>query len=379
MEFLSNISGAGDIDPYRPSLFELIAVDQLRDLLQPALRYILAFYAQRYPRYLLRIVNKHDEFYAALMLLIERHYLKQWKGSFAENFYGLMRERSPQIKFSRAAAAQPDLLAKVLKLRDRDVWKSLFVLVGIPYVKAKLDDLYEVEAGASILGAGFVRNRGTEESASRIQKLRRALRQTFILVYPSLNAAYYISVLAYHIAYLFDKSPFHTPWQALTGVRIRRAGPSDLTPPPPARASRPVPPNIGLSLFNPLVAQRLLLPKLLDGLKIVLPAAMFFLKFLEWWQASPFAKQLSAEASSSIALPPPSPVASDPAPDALKNEGDSSKCGLCGNPHTNPTMIPTGYVFCYTCAYRWLEEKGCCPVTRVKVEAGVEGLRRILV
>lgn len=34
--------------------------------------------ATRYPRYLLRFSNRHEETYAALMLLIERHYLNQW-------------------------------------------------------------------------------------------------------------------------------------------------------------------------------------------------------------------------------------------------------------------------------------------------------------
>lgn len=35
-------------------------------------------FAQQYPRYLLRIVNKHEEFYALLMLFVERHYLKTY-------------------------------------------------------------------------------------------------------------------------------------------------------------------------------------------------------------------------------------------------------------------------------------------------------------
>ena len=39
MEFFSNVGGA---DPLRPSLFELIAQEQLRDLLQPALKYVLS-------------------------------------------------------------------------------------------------------------------------------------------------------------------------------------------------------------------------------------------------------------------------------------------------------------------------------------------------
>jgi hypothetical protein len=38
MEFFNSVGG----DPLRPSLFELIAQEQLRDLLQPALKYVLA-------------------------------------------------------------------------------------------------------------------------------------------------------------------------------------------------------------------------------------------------------------------------------------------------------------------------------------------------
>lgn len=38
MEFLHDIGGG----PLKPSLFELIAQEQLRDLLQPALKYVLA-------------------------------------------------------------------------------------------------------------------------------------------------------------------------------------------------------------------------------------------------------------------------------------------------------------------------------------------------
>jgi len=35
-------------------------------------------FAQQYPRYLLRIVNKHEEFYALLMVFVERYYLKTY-------------------------------------------------------------------------------------------------------------------------------------------------------------------------------------------------------------------------------------------------------------------------------------------------------------
>lgn len=39
MDFLSELGGS---DPYKPSIFELIGQEQLRDLLQPALKYVLS-------------------------------------------------------------------------------------------------------------------------------------------------------------------------------------------------------------------------------------------------------------------------------------------------------------------------------------------------
>ncbi len=38
MEFFNDVGG----DPLKPTLFELVAQEQLRDLLQPALKYVLS-------------------------------------------------------------------------------------------------------------------------------------------------------------------------------------------------------------------------------------------------------------------------------------------------------------------------------------------------
>jgi len=40
MEFMSNLGGGAQAD--RPSLFELIAQDKMREMLEPALRYVIA-------------------------------------------------------------------------------------------------------------------------------------------------------------------------------------------------------------------------------------------------------------------------------------------------------------------------------------------------
>lgn len=82
MDVLANVdptsSNGTASDPFRPSFFELVAQEQLSQLLKPAVRYVLTVLAQRHPRYLLRIVNRFDEVYALLMLAVERHYLRTW-------------------------------------------------------------------------------------------------------------------------------------------------------------------------------------------------------------------------------------------------------------------------------------------------------------
>ncbi|CAG8828480.1 21250_t:CDS:1, partial [Dentiscutata erythropus] len=49
-------------------------------------------------------------------------------------------------------------------------------------------------------------------------------------------------------------------------------------------------------------------------------------------------------------------------------------CPLCTDNLANPTAIPSGYVFCYTCIHHHVEEFGCCPVTLIKIN--IDELRR---
>ena len=60
---------------------------------------------------------------------LRRHvHLYAVDASFAENFYGLKRRRRPYIETERARAAVGGVPVEE-KLRDREVWRSLVVLV----------------------------------------------------------------------------------------------------------------------------------------------------------------------------------------------------------------------------------------------------------
>ncbi|KAI1934034.1 ubiquitin-protein ligase peroxin 12 [Ophidiomyces ophidiicola] len=418
MEYMSALQN--DIDDFKPSLFELLSEQQLSALLPPSLRYLLAVATHRHPRYLLRILNSFDEVYAVLSLIIEKYYLQTFGGSFTEHFYSLKRERVLEIKNGEVPRAQLGAAGPVretLQLRNSDIWRNLMVMVGLPYLKRKLDEDYDIHAApqaALAMGGGPRYNPADDLPHNPTFRQRFLFYYKWFLrnVYPSINAAYHFSILAFNLAYLFDNTKYPSPFLWLIGTRIRRLGPADhkaialaaVAKPPITSRSRP-----GTSRLGMLSPQNLY-PHVLGSLKIFLPASIFALKFLEWWHASDFSRQLARKATEALDLPapvvsglPPAPQPKVTLPSALKQSShgklttlptqtaaptapttttkrrqppisstsylpiftvplphsDSSEdtqnmCPICLHALANPTACQTGYVFCYSCIFRWL-------------------------
>jgi peroxin-12 len=417
MEYMTALQGT--FDDHKPSLFELLSEQQLASLIPPSLRYLLAVATHQQPRYLLRVLNSFDELYALLMLLVERHFLKTHGGGFTENFYGLKREKCLRNEIPRAQIAAPSIVRETLALTESDIWKNLAVMVGLPYLKRKLDESYDINAPRALLGANYTRLPPNPTIKQRFLHYYRWFLQN---IYPSVNAAYYFSMLAFNLGYLFDNSKYHSPFLWLIGTRVRRLGEADyraiaeLSDPSTARPGNQ-------SIFHPT--------RLLSGLKFVLPTSIFALKFLEWWHASDFARQLSKKASEGLELPPPvisglarlskntvalsTSKSEKPEPDDVPENPpiasasllpiftvpvpeDTSLCPICKGEVQTATACQTGFVFCYVCIHKWvtgeyeLQETfmvgregkwesgvGRCAVTGRRVLGGTEGLRRIMV
>ncbi|KAF1993324.1 peroxisome assembly protein 12 [Amniculicola lignicola CBS 123094] len=402
MEFLPTLQT--NLDTLKPSLFELLSENQLASLLPPSLRYLLAISTHRYPRYLLPVLNSFDEVYALLMLLVERHFLVTYGGSFTENFYGLKRARVLRTKngeIPRAQLGAPDAVREAVQLGRGDVWRNLAVLVGVPWLKRKLDESYDIHAAHSnILGSNYTRDRDALRAGATLKERVMFYYKWFLRkVYPSVNAAYYFSMLVFNMAYLFDGSKYHNPFLWLIGTRIRRLGEADYKAielaAQPLKVG-PARPGEGGSLFSPRNMAKGVYPRLLASLRILLPTSIFALKFLEWWHASDFARQLSRRAAENIDLPPPvlpslppsvrhslskshagnAPTDSKPSTSNKPPRMDppisassllpiltvsapapstSHLCPICGSTIITPTASPTGYVYCYTCIHRWVE------------------------
>ncbi|KAJ2697668.1 ubiquitin-protein ligase peroxin 12 [Coemansia sp. IMI 209128] len=373
MEFMSDmLSGA---DSGKPSLFEIVAQHKMSDLIEPALRHVTSVYAHRYPRYLVRILNWHEEVYAAIMLLVERHYLRAYGGSFAEHFYGTKRVRTRKIRGDSS-------------LTRGDVWGSLALLVGLPLVKSRLDQYYEKISGgaaARLLGSSFAQVGQSQdppsESASsgsglygvrrRFLALRLSVERLFKLCYPHVNFVYHAATALYYVAYMFDRTDYNSPWLHILGLQVRRlsaadyramdergSGTSDLAA--PANGSP-------IRFARNMVAY--LLSGGLDFLKVLLPLSIFFYRFLEWWHRSDFHKKIQ------MAPPPPPPMPLKPHPDGLAVPLDQALCPICNETRTNPAAAPSGYVYCYPCIFNHISEKHTCPITMAA--AHVSGIRKL--
>lgn len=400
MEFITAIQGG--IDEQKPSLFEILSEQQLVGLIPPSLRYLLAIATHRNPRYLLRILNSFDEWYALLALVVERYYLKVYGGGFTENFYGLKRERVLRIKggeIPRAQLGTPREVRETLQLKESDIWKNLAIIVGLPYLKRKLDEAYEIHAAASsLLGPAYQNREGYPADATPRQRIFWWYKWFLREAYPSVNAFYYFSMLAFNLAYLFDGSKYHSPWLWLIGTRIRRLNSADNAAFEQAAqaakksASSGARPGQGNSMFNPRVMMRSIVPGVLSSLRILLPASVFALQFLEWWHNSDFARQLTRKATQGIELPPPivsclseakkeeleesteqkpavdvasPPISATthlpiltvaaPAHATADSPNTTALCPICLSAIQTPTVAQTGYVYCYACIHKWVD------------------------
>ncbi|KAK9449780.1 Pex12 amino terminal region-domain-containing protein [Limtongia smithiae] len=364
------------LDPSRPTLFELVSAEQLASLLCPSARYILATLAARYPRYLLKLLLRFDELYLVLAGAVELRCLSAWNASFTESFYDLARQRGLSASDKVVAASGRDhaveqRVGRLAILRKREIYGSLFFLVGVPYIVDKLDRRFEsLRAQLLFRLRAQQSSDGSSPIHARLRKLRVLLDKILLVTYPSLKMSTGIATLLLNMLYLFGRTPYHSLADLILGVRYtRQQNPATATYSAPSsgaskgRASR---------IVNVTVAA-------------VLPTAVFMLKLLEWWHASDFPRQLAqstrrrrreeeqqhqsqedellADSSQSTVLPetkyaldPPEKPSAPPIQDdgitAVRKV--SGNCAICGNNITEPTAVETGQVFCYQCIYEYI-------------------------
>jgi hypothetical protein len=339
----------------RPSFFEVIAQDRMIPGLKLASRYILSIFAQRYFG-VLRVLKFHDELFLGLQLIVENHFLENYDATFSEHLYGLMR-------------VHVDDKHKIHKLTPQQKRISLLLSTIVPYVKNRLDVLYQD------LSRGGQQRELTTQSNPTIERIIALMRTLFTKVWPYCNAAYEGCFFLYMVLYLFKDAPFFSPLLHVQKILLHRVTATDAIAQRKAMIVKRLKTIYNLRARGPL--WRLMEYALRIGYTISdystysLLVIAFVFKFFEWWYAS----ENQIKAQSAVVIPPP------PRPPVKANGGielpaDTSCCPLCKNTRVNPTLLSvSGHVYCYACIHQHVSQHHSCPVTQIPVT--LDHLRRI--
>ncbi|XP_038058661.1 peroxisome assembly protein 12-like [Patiria miniata] len=337
-EFGAHLTSATAND--RPSFFEVLAQESLMATLRPAMKYMIKILAEHNPVRFGILYRYSDEIYTSLDLLLQHHFLSTTSASFAENFYSL--KRVPTVPATHPHSTTQGLQA----------WqhlRSLLFLVLVPYLKLKLEALFE---------------RWRDEALDRPQWQQAEhlrLRRVFMAVFPFIHMSWESTVFLYQLRYLFHKSDCHSPFLRLAGVRLKYMSKEDIM-----EQMQGISMDADISSWRSSLYHyfKRVLGVLAVSISQGLSVGIFFLQFLEWWYMS----QDQQTRLAVTALPIPKPPKIKEAKDSALPK-DPTFCPLCHKHRTNDTALSTsGYVFCYPCIYSFVKGHRCCPVTSYPTE-----------
>ncbi|KAE9041227.1 hypothetical protein PR003_g4410 [Phytophthora rubi] len=358
-----------------PSLFELLMQERMAAGFKPAVEYLAHMLCESYPRLALALpVRRLDESYALLRYCMESYFLSRYDSLATEKFYGMRRVMLQAPAAEGAEAATSPLTPRARKL-------ALLFAVVVPYLKSKLDAYHKKTAEQLRTTTASVETASAGQRQQRmgdfLRRLRgfaylRALKKGFVATYPFAHFAYEGSFFLYQGLYLFGDTPYFSPFlRCMKTVLVRvstddesvfRQNESDYREKLMEKLG-------GSGLFDR--ARRLALRATwatLDHSYVLLLLGIAGYKFVEWmYSEEGVAAKLRLTGTDAPTPPPPLPPQFSGQALTLATM-DPALCPLCKQKRVNPTMAPSGYVFCYPCIYRYVEQHGECPITQMKCD-----------
>ncbi|CAI5742422.1 unnamed protein product [Peronospora destructor] len=363
MLFLEQTQGfAGDDGSITaaPSLFDLLMQERMAVGLKSAVEYLVHTLCESYPNLAVLLpVRCLDESYALLRCCIESYFLSRYDSLATEKFYGIKRVMIANVN---AKATTSPLTPRARKL-------ALFFAVLVPYLKTKLDAYYK--ATAELLTNTTVastRNAATddrrEKRMSRFFQCLRSfaylltLKKGFVATYPYAHVTYEGSFFLYQWLYLFEDTPFFSPFlKWMKTVLVRVTADDEVNVP---------------SEENDVPVRRFVVRMMwvtVDHSYVLLLMGIAAYKFIEWMYSDEGVSSAKLRSIGTDAPVPPPPLPPQFSDQALAlATTDPTFCPLCKQKRANPAMVPSGYVFCYPCIYRYVEQHGECPLTQMKCE-----------
>ncbi|CAG9767695.1 unnamed protein product [Ceutorhynchus assimilis] len=296
----------------KPSIFEVIAEKSLDDTLYPALQKVALFLSSSFPRKFGFLNFYYDEAFATVNTLLQYYYLKYYDASFSENFYGLKR-----------------ILLNDKPLTKHDKELSLLLLVAAPYFKRKIEEklqCYRIEQAEGYLRKDF-----------------EGIRKQFLSYsHSAFEVLWHLWILNNYLRYMGGKTDSQLPLLHLLNLKLVYSNEQ------PSQ-------SFWMELFKGnLRISDLSFGLIRNGVSAVLETSAFFLQFLQAWNAHRPNYNITD-------LPKVDAPSCD-----IKANTYRGKCPICLQIWLIPTVLPiSGYIFCFKCISKHLQEKKKCPVTNL--------------
>ncbi|XP_067393892.1 peroxisome assembly protein 12 [Emydura macquarii macquarii] len=338
---------AASVSEDRPSIFEVVAQDSLMSAVRPALQHVAKVLAESNPGRYGFLWRWFDEIYSLLDLLLQQHFLSRCSASFSENFYGLKRIALGDSKRLQQLASAG--------LPKKQHWKSLLLLVLIPYLKTKLEKL-----------VSSLREEDEYSIHPPSSSWKRFYR-AFLAAYPFVNMAWEGWFLTQQLCYILSKAQHHSPLLSLAGVRLVRLTVEDIQALEQKLATATANQQPPHSIREQV---RSAVKKAFGGVALSLSTSLsvgvFFLQFLDWWYSSE--NQETIKSLTALPTPPP-PVHLNHGRGSPLLPKLKTVCPLCRKIRANDTVLSTsGFVFCYRCVYNYVKSHQRCPITGYATE-----------
>lgn len=290
-----------------------------------------------------------SELCALITYILEKRNLTLHSATGTEHYmYGMKRSK---------VVSTPGGTSNVEELTKKDKIRSALVVALSPYVKEKLDNMYQTASTVEI-------NNGNLSKDSWIKLIEVA----FLKVYPALRGIHEVALLAYQWAYLFGRSVYYSPDLHFLRIAVRRITLEELH----LQAQKQEKDVTSNALSTDLSKRESYSPKI--KLIVVLFAARFLFHVRRIMQNRRRQTVLSAPVTNENASTKidgdslcssifPAPL---PPPNANLQVFPAGFCPICNQIRVNPSASPSGYVYCYKCLVIYVRDHdGRCPLNYI--------------
>ena len=336
-----------------PTLIFLCDIGRYK-LLKPAVRHFALFVAESTGED--AFVDQFENFYSALMSILQWKCLRDSHASLVESFYGLQRVNSGSNSGRRESISTTHKVA------------SLAYIIVLPRIMTYMRDLSKIIRERESYRERNTAARGQEDrnrsildiSPPRslapniydsISNIQHNCSLFLANAFPYLEFTGDITVILYQMLYLTNRSDYHHPLFALLGMKLEKK-----------RAA------VGAASSNAGFVNNL--EGTSNGSFSNWPVVIVLSLVLAVRAAEYLRTNNSALDASSLSTRLAAPLPIPPVPQPTKiGRGcvvpplDASLCSLCGHPRTNSCASNSGYVFCYMCILPYIREHHSCPVS----------------